>query len=1155
MKFYSLSLFVIISLAAAQFIVAQQKYYTSIVSDTIQINFDNNYKLSNPVIVPFSEIITLKGKVLSAKNYKISYSTASFSLSDSLPYSLFDTLIVTYETVPLYFKKEYKNRTLAYKFDEKLGDTVRVLKNENEPFTAETIFGSGIEKSGTIVRGFTVGTNQDLSLNSGLRLQLSGRLSKDIEIVAALTDQNSPIQPEGNTATLDQLDNVFIQLKHPNVTATFGDYELKQQYGEFGPIDRKLQGLLGEFNYGDQKGYVSIASSQGKYNNNSFTGADGVQGPYILTGANNERNIIIIAGTEKVYVDGILMKRGEQYDYTIDYANAQLTFTPNRLITSASRISVDFQYTDRMFDRTFFGAGVESSLIKNKLGIKVQYLREGDNQDAPIDISLSDSDKAIIAAAGNDPMKATKSGISLALPDSLGQVHGIYQRIDTLINGAPYSYYLYNPGNPNSLYNAVFSYVGSQLGDYIKESIGDFKFVGIKQGDYAPLIFLPLPELKQNANVAFDYKPSKGISINLELAGSNWNQNRFSSLANSTSLGYARNFLFTVDPRKIQIGNINLGEIGVSYHDRFIQADYTSPDRIDPVEFNRYYNITPTSTPESEQLKELGLTLIPVTDLNINSSLGILQQGNNFKSTRYNNTVKYSDNKSFGLDYNLDYVASEDLTFKSYWLRQQGDAYYNFWKLKPGVGFLAENKNDRQTGADSLLSTSLKYYEVDPFLELIDLYGLHFLAKYSLRDDYAPLNGIMLNQANTSSQSFELTYSGSRKFNSTLNLTISNKNYSEAFKKIGYLNSQTILVRSQSKFNFWNPVSGDFYYEVSTQKSAKLQKVFVQVPQGTGNYIYLGDLNHNGIADENEFQPTLYDGNYVLVTVPTDQLYPVIDLKTSTRWKVNYGDIFDKGTLIGKILKPFSSETNWRVEENSTEPDYKKIYLLQFSDFQKEATTIEGSNFIQQDLFIFENDPDLNFRLRYAQTKSLNQYNGGSERIYTRERSLRINFKMVEEISNQTDIVDQTNNAGAPAISNLAKEISGANIASDFSYRPERNVEVGFVIKVGKSEDDYPAVPTIINLNSQTLRLNLSFAGTGRLRVELERDELRSNTTNNYIPFDLTSGNLIGKNYYWRFNFDYRLAANLQSTVSYEGRAQGSEKTVHTARAEVRAYF
>ena len=172
-----------------------------------------------------------------------------------------------------------------------------------------------------------------------------------------------------------------------------------------------------------------------------------------------------------------------------------------------------------------------------------------------------------------------------------------------------------------------------------------------------------------------------------------------------------------------------------------------------------------------------------------------------------------------------------------------------------------------------------------------------------------------------------------------------------------------------------------------------------------------------------------------------------------------------------------------------------------------------------------------------------------------REQSLRINFKMVKEISNQTDIINQTNNVGAPVISNLQQQISGNNITSDFSYRPERNVEVGFVIKVGRSQDNFPSTPTIINLNSQTLRLNLSFANTGRLRIEFKRDELRANITTNFIPFELTSGNVIGKNYYWQFNFDYRLAANLQSTISYDGRALGNEKTVHTARAEVRAYF
>ena len=114
---------------------------------------------------------------------------------------------------------------------------------------------------------------------------------------------------------------------------------------------------------------------------------------------------------------------------------------------------------------------------------------------------------------------------------------------------------------------------------------------------------------------------------------------------------------------------------------------------------------------------------------------------------------------------------------------------------------------------------------------------------------------------------------------------------------------------------------------------------------------------------------------------------------------------------------------------------------------------------------------------------------------------------------------------------------------------------MGFRVKVGRSTDSYPIIPTIIDLNSQLLRFNLSFLGTGRLRFEFQRNEYNANTSQNFIPFELTDGNQIGKNYYWRLNFDYRLTSFLQTTLSYDGRLQGASKMVHTARAEARAYF
>lgn len=1136
---------------------AQTDYSSIIVSDTITINFNNYYPISQVNIIPNSEQIYLQGKQLTAEDYQIFYSQGYFQLSPSLPYSIFDTLIVKYKSIKLSLRKEYFKKSMVVKFDEKTGDTVRVLSSVSGGFSPDAIFGSDMHKSGTIVRGFTVGTTKDFSLTSGLRLQLSGKISDDIEIVAALTDENTPIQPEGNTERLEELDKVFIQMRHKNVTGTFGDYQLSQRFGEFGVIDRKLQGLMGDFNYGDVSGFVSIANSRGKFNTNNFNGSDGVQGPYRLSGLNNERDIIIIAGTEKVFLDGVEMKRGENNEYTIEYSNATITFTPNKLITSASRISVDFEYTDRQFARSFFGAGTSVKLFQEKVNLKVQYLREGDDQDSPIDISLSDDDKNIISLAGDDRNKAVKSGVKLAEPDSLGQIKGIYTKVDTLINGNQFSYYVYNPGDSLSLYNVSFSFVGDGNGDYSRQSMGYYNFVGIGKGSYLPIIFLPLPQLKQLGNIAVDISPFDNISLSLEYAGSLWDKNRLSTLDDGDNYGYARNILLKIAPSQINIGELNLGKAGFSYKDRFIQGKFTSLDRFDEVEFNRNYNTSSQTQPQDESLREIGLLLQPVNEITLNSSAGFLRKGDNFSSDRFNNTIRFSDMKSFNVEYNLDLVNSKTSILKSNWLRHKGNAYYSFWLLKPGFDFLAEDKQDKQTTKDSLLNGSLKYFEYSPYIELVEVSGFKALTRFSLRDDHLPFNGIMIKESRSKTYSFELNYSGIREINSNFVLTFRNKKYQEQLKEKGFLDNETILIRSRTKFNFWQRLlNGDLYYEVSTQKSARLQKVFVRVEQGTGNFIYLGDINNNGIADENEFEPTLFDGDYVQVTLPTDELFPVIDLKTSTRWKINFSELVDKKTFIGTVISPLSSETFWKIEENSRDVNYANIYLLKLSTFQNESTTIRGSNFVQQDIFIFENDQELSFRLRFTQRKALNEFSSGFERYYNRERSLRIKFRMVKEISNQTDIVNQIDNVSAPINSNRIREINSNNIISEFSYRPDKNIEVGFRIKAGRSEDTHPLKPTVIDLNSQLLRFNYSFLGTGRLRVEIERNELLSNTTENIIPYELTNGNQIGKNYYWRLNFDYRLSSFLQTTISYDGRVQGSGgRVIHTARAEARAYF
>ena len=1149
----NLILFLYISFFASQ-ISAQRISSSVIITDTLLINLSNSYRIRSLNILPSTEKIRISSRLLNTSEYKIDYSKGIISLTENSKYSLLDTLFISYKTIKLNLNKEFKRRSLTVRYDDKNLDTIHIVKKEI-PFTSESIFGRDMQKSGAIVRGFTIGTNRDFTLSSGLRLQLSGKLSDEIDLIAALTDENTPIQPEGNTEKLDELDKVFIELRHKNAVGTFGDYELNLRDNEFSQVTRKLQGLKGELAFENTKGTLAIAGSRGKFNTNLFNGSDGNQGPYRLYGINNERAIIIIAGSERIYLDGQQLKRGENNDYIIDYSNSVITFTPKRLITSVSRISVDFEYTDQNYRRNFFGANFSSKLLNDKLKVGIGYFREGDDENSPIDFSFTDDDLNILKSAGDDRYNAARSGVSFALPDSTGKVKGVYTKVDTVISSQQFSYYKYVPGNISSIYNVSFTYVGDGSGDYIKESLGNYKFVGRNNGSYLPIIFLPLPQLKQLGNISLSASILEGIKIDIDLSGSSWDKNKFSTFDDNDNYGYARKILIDVIPREVTIGNLSLGKVGISFKDRFIQSRFTSLDRIDEVEFNRYYNL-PSQLSQDQTLREAVLNYLPSQNISLNTKYGFLKQGDQFSSDRKFSGLKISEPKLYELNYDIDYVNSKNNTINSNWLRQIGKAFYSFGDFKTGVDFLAENKKETKSGRDSLLITSLKYSELAPSLELIGISGFDGRISYSFREEFFPLLGKMIKQSNAVAQNFQLNYKGLKEFSTSLSVTFRNKKFTEDFRRQGFSDNETVLLLSQSRLNLWNgSVQGDVYYQAATEQSAKFEKVFLRVPKGTGNYVYLGDLNNNGIPEENEFQITSYEGDFILITIPTDKLFPVMDLKANTRLRIDFSRMLSDDNFLTNFLKPIATETSWRIEENSKEPDTKKIYLMNLSYFLNDSTTIRGTQLFQHDINLFQNSSELSFRLRFLQRKSLNQFSGGIERGYFRERGLRIRFRMIEEINNQTEIINQTDNLISPPTSNRARTITRNDLTSDFSYRPVRDVEVGFKIATGRSQDDFPKTPTIVDQNSITLRVNLSFENIGRLRIEAERTELTSSSNNFNIPYEITRGNSIGKNYFWRVFFDYRLSGFIQTSLSYDARLQGSSRVIQTMRAEARAYF
>jgi len=254
---------------------------------------------------------------------------------------------------------------------------------------------SDLQRSGNIMRGVQVGSGRDVGLESGLHLSLNGRIARNIRVKALLDDRNLPLQPEGSSSRLSEIDQVYIDISSGRTSGRFGDYHLVQKVGYYGNIDRRLEG--GKVNYKSPEKEFEMAGAvtRAVFHTNNFNGIDGVQGPYRLTGKENEQNFIILGGSEKIWLEGKKLKRGQAFDYVIDYNRGEITFTPRKQISSESRIVVDFEYVPDAYPRNLYTGSFSLRSPENRYKLDFSIFQEGDDYERPINFKLNDQYKEI----------------------------------------------------------------------------------------------------------------------------------------------------------------------------------------------------------------------------------------------------------------------------------------------------------------------------------------------------------------------------------------------------------------------------------------------------------------------------------------------------------------------------------------------------------------------------------------------------------------------------------------------------------------------------------------------------------------------------------------------------------------------------------------
>jgi hypothetical protein len=1143
---------------------------------------DSSMVLAHELVVPASLTLTLDSVYVlqPTLDYEVD---ARFGLVRFTPFfrrlladtSRTHTLVTGYRYRSIRLPREIYRRRLVTMTDS-AGGTRSVA--EERPGTSSGLFGGNFKQSGGIVRGFTVGSNRDLSLQSRLWLQFSGRITEDVEVLGAVTDEQTPIQPEGNTQTLREVDNIFIEFRSPYVGGTIGKFTAASNATEWTAFSRKLQGVkaIGRYGrYGTTE--VVAAVSPGKFQTMQIPGRERDQGPYRLTGPSGERTILVLAGTERVFIDGVAMIRGENNDYVIDYSTGEIFFQTRRVITSASRITVDFEYTDRQYSRSFLSVANTGWLLDSSVTITANYIREADDPDGTIDISLSDEDRALLASAGGNRLLAVRSGaIEVGRSDT---TRGLYYRRDTTINGRTESIYVYAPEDARSIYSVNFSVGPDGRGDYRNVAFGQYEYVGRGFGTYLPITFLPMPQLRQIFSVGTSARLSRGVQLNAQVAYSDASLNRFSTdpSASLTGFAFSGNAVGQIDT--LLVGGASLGGIRFSGTARFLDAGFQPIERLGDVEFNNRWN-TRSRIGESrldDFVGEAALTWMPWRRLEVTASGGYLSRGAIFSSLRQQYSAQlFGDTALPSADYTFELIGTRDTLVgrqRSRWMKHRAGTSYRVGALTPGFRIELEDREDRSGGGltDTLYPGSFRFVELGPDLRL-DLPFMSALARARYRIDDSVHYGVgdtagFLRDGSAQTYTLRGELRGVRDLSSTLDFTYRRKSYDSiaGLDPRLRLGAGTILARSQTRWSGLDrAIDLDALYEVQTEQRARLQRVFVRVPFGQGQYVWV-DVDGNGIPTEDEYREAFAgEGEYVRFELPTDELFPVIDMRSSLRLKLAPRRFFAGGSSGDLLLAPITSETYLRVEEKSQTEHESDIYLLRFGAFQNAATTLDGNSILQQDLNLFEGNPEYSFRLRYLDRNGLTRLAGAvGETVEDRrdlERSLRARWAPVTEIGLQLDLASGNGLLTSTDTTSIRTfDLTTLSAASDFSYRPEQSLELGWKFRVVDAEDILPAQPRTALITTNEVRAIYSLETRGRVRAELERTNVSGTnlgTNELALPYQLTEGYAIGDTWIGRLTFEYRFGANIQASVTYSGRAQPpSNRVIHTGQAELRAFF
>ena len=1064
----------------------------------------------------------------------------------------YDTLIFNYHPLLIDFSKKYYkhpislNRTIEQKQYHPSLNIINTV-NSNNLFQ-----GTKLNRTGSISRGLMVGNNQDFSLNSNLNLQLSGMISPTMKILASVTDDNIPIQPQGNTQQLQDFDKVFIEVSDQKWKLTAGDFWIKNKDSYFLKYHKRGQGIhLRNKIIANNNIEISVENSasisKGKFGRNVIQGIEGNQGPYRLYGNENESFIIILSGTENVYIDGVLLKRGQNNDYIIDYNTSEISFTANTLINKDKRIIVEFQYSDKNYARSLLQSS--TTIKKNNSSFYIHGYGEQDSKNQPLQLDFDLLDRQTLENIGDNIDLAIGSGIDSV---DFNQATNLYQKIDSL----GYEVYQYSTNEQQAVYMLTFSNVGQGNGNYkIKENnaLGKvFEWIApdtisfgaiIKNGDYSPIKKLVTPKKRQIISVGGKTIWS-GNSLSYELSTSNMDLNTFSAINNEDNIGFAG---------LVNFENKNTlkekWELNQQYRIESISKDYRRIERFREVEFERNWNIQNLITTKDQLLSSAKINL-----KHLENGLFQYQLNSYFIKDEFNgykNDFKIKWNKKVNLNFDGSLMNS-DGQFNTSFLRHKTDLFIPIKGFK--LGFKDINENNQFFIADTLNNNSYRFYDWKVYIENYDSTKNRVQFFYQERYDWFKDKSVLKKATKAISPGLMVGISSRKNFN---------LNYSLAYRMLQSDSSLTNILPENSLASRLNynlkllkgGINTNSFLEIGSGLELQKEFIYIEVPAGQGVYTW-NDYNDNGIKELNEFEIAAFSdqATYIRVFTPNNNYVKIYSFQYNQNLNIDFKRIIDGKTMVEKFLNKFYNQTAVNTHKKTNDLDLQT--LLNPLVNADNPIIQQMSNSLRNSLFFNRSSSKYSVELVTQLFANKNLLINGTDFISTNKDQIKFRWNMNKSFMLNSQLTKEIKKNSSTYMTNRNYDIENMEINNRISFQPNTLFRIAINGRYSEKRNSIEYGNEKAFINDIGIELRRSKRDKGLLNGELHLVNINYNgESSSTIGFEMLEGLQLGKNITWKLGFQKNMSNNIQISFNYNGRKSEENRAIHTGSMQMRAFF